>query len=276
MVHILKLGQVDFPYNWVVTKDASMTLKMESEDTEWMHSLHGAYSESQYIYGEAIRTALTMAQSLGLKEISLMSMGLGLGYVELIVALEGLKSGIKVQIESFEKDPLLETLFKENLKLVINELQESQRISELASPLYPSQSFFKDHFLSFFQKDYDDSNLISASQNLLKDHHLDLKGEISLETLVDLPSKYNLILYDAFSSNTQSSLWSDEFLHELIGNHSDLKLCVFTTYAKVGALNRALKTNSFEILSKKGFAFKRESTLATRNLKSTDVDVNTL
>ena len=77
-------------YAFEATEDGSQTLRLGLGEgaSEAMHSLRGAFSETDYIYGEALRAALTRGWPL-----NVLSMGLGLGYVELLSAALFAKMG---------------------------------------------------------------------------------------------------------------------------------------------------------------------------------------
>lgn len=318
MVPELNISQGEFPYQWVITQDQSYTLKSISEDSEWMHSLHGAYSESQYIYGEAVRFALSQKDKP--KVFNFLSMGLGLGYVEFITVFECVKSGVVFNIESFELDDKLKDLFKFQCLLGLlvlkninftnldSTIQISKNIkvkeflntfkfnfkneNQLCEFYNLSLSVYLDNFFNFFFKDYG-FDVIKSGLNLIVEHlnasvesknnqisngseincSIILNGPMNIELISKNESnnlglvsqkKFNVIFYDAFSSNTQSELWSEEFLNKFIIQFSDPSFCIFSTYAKVGSLNRSLKSNQFQFIVKKGFANKRESTLALK------------
>jgi hypothetical protein len=224
-----------------------------------MHSLHGAYSESQYIYGDALRLAL--ANHDRSQTLNVFSMGLGLGYLELIALFECAKVDQKVAIYSYEFDPNLQKLFQVHIHLA-NEIlnhQKSEHAGFYQNIFHQTVDDFDQGFLSFFRNDYDIEllqKILAKSEAVI--HH----GPFVEESLQGLDTKFQIIFYDAFSSSTQSELWSETFLTQMLSQISDPTLCIFTTYAKVGALNRALKAANFEPQFKKGFAFKRESTLA--------------
>ena len=63
-----------------ITADGSPTLK----STEKMHHWAGAASETIYIYGDAVSLA---QQKLNSAEIQYLVLGLGLGYIEMMIAL---------------------------------------------------------------------------------------------------------------------------------------------------------------------------------------------
>jgi hypothetical protein len=266
-------------YEWITTKDGSFTLKSKTEGAEWMHSSQGAYSESQYIYGSALRLALKGFNRS--KTLNILSMGLGLGYLEWIALFECAKIGQKVNIESFELDPLLQDLFQSQSELALQVVEplgyESESLpldsmgdngtTNTIDQIKYEIKFnlkiedFKSGFLNFFIKDYGLDLIYQGLSQLSSIQHY---GPFGVEEINKPSEKYNLIFYDAFSSNTQSELWSEDFLNQLLHKKSDPDFCILSTYAKVGTLNRALKNNGFTLQKAKGFAFKRESTLAQR------------
>ncbi len=331
MVLEIKDSQGDFPYEWVLTQDHSYTLKSLSNNSEWMHSLHGAYSESQYIYGEAIRLGINQKDKDF--RLKVLSMGLGLGYLELITVFECTKANFKFEIESFELEDQLTSLFKFQCHLglllvnfLVSDEQDdldkldnlddfmiSKKVLEFLESFdlrFPhehslclhynfSLKFYLKHFFIYFLKDYgfevlkvgfqSISKLITIEETLKLDSiatttsnsnfesssSLNLNGPMDFNLISDLtcPSSkdlslinktFNVIFYDAFSSNTQSELWSEDFLTQFLSQFADPNFCVFSTYAKVGTLNRSLKANGFKFIPKKGFANKRESTLALK------------
>jgi len=100
-------------FQFVTTEDGSLSARIGTpgaplEDcSEAMHSLRGAFSETVYIYGTAIR----LAAERGFNE-RVLSMGLGLGYVELLAAAIALHTGRQVRGESFEIVPELRDYFR--------------------------------------------------------------------------------------------------------------------------------------------------------------------
>ena len=79
------ISSVQEKFIFVTTADGSPTLRFRldngASESEAMHSLKGALSETQYIYGTAMELAL--AQGFAPK---ILSLGLGIGYVEILAA----------------------------------------------------------------------------------------------------------------------------------------------------------------------------------------------
>lgn len=249
MVDAHSFSQDEFPFEWVKTRDGSWTLKPNAVDSEWMHSLAGAYTESQYIYGEALRQTLQLfkAQNLQDQDFNILSIGLGLGYVEWIAALECLKMGINFRIHTFESEDSLKQKF-------LSELQKEEAFS------YLQQAFVSDYPLDLWQQ-----ALELFKEDISKGHLLNLDGALTDASFDHLTFKAHIIFYDAYSSKTQSELWQSDFLKNFLQHFAHTDLCTFCTYAATSELKRILKQQDFQIQKKKGFAYKRESTLAVRN-----------
>ncbi|APB34600.1 hypothetical protein GlitD10_2268 [Gloeomargarita lithophora Alchichica-D10] len=72
----------------VITNDGSPTIRdLGTTNRECMHHSGGAYSETQYVYGEAIRAVIK-----NWINPYFLIVGLGLGYIEILIACECLKS----------------------------------------------------------------------------------------------------------------------------------------------------------------------------------------
>ncbi len=224
-----------------ITKDGSPTLRMDGsfqnpEYTEPMHYSTGAASETIYIYGEAIVRAQAI---LNVQLTHYLVVGLGLGYIEILISL--LSEGQFKRILSFEKD---------------------QELSKDFSHWLNGENF----------KIYDQVTASLLEQLKLKevpDFKNSLKEKLTVTSALTTPDyqsfeKFNVICFDAFSSQMDETLWTDDFLNLFIKNYA-AKQCVFASYAKTGALNRALKNNGFNPIQRKGFSSKRESSLSIRN-----------
>lgn len=221
-------------YELVITEDGSPSLKWA--DKEIMHHKGGAYSETFEIYGGPIRETLKQGFN------SFVSVGLGLGYNELMVASEAIKFGIpNVRILSYESDDFLKNQFL-NFLAARNNDQIFKTISE----------FFEVPFklIADFLLDHKQRNL------------WELQGALNSDSIC--ADSYHCILYDAFSSKTSPELWSEEFLNSFLKKSADSSFCLFSTYACTGALKRALKSQGFDVQLREGFHGKRNSTLGVR------------
>ena len=222
-------------YQLLLTEDQSPTLRsLKLSNQETMHHRGGAYSEAQMIYGNPLRHALNKGAK------SVLSMGLGLGYNELLVASEAIKKDHQsIQLLSFESDPFLVEQFLEFLS------------TKTSDPYLQIAKRFDENIEKMCQW------LIQAKQS----GNWVIKGALTNQTHFE--QGYEVIFYDAFSSKSSSELWSEDFLNHFLKNATAQK-CVFTTYACTGALKRALKNQGFQVTIREGFQSKRDSTLAER------------
>ncbi len=225
------------------TDDASFTMRFINSESgsasECMHSLRGAFSETNYIYGHAMRTSL----SLGL-EPSFLSVGLGLGYCETLLTALMLQAGKSYYAESFEVDARLREQFSNWLR---------------------GQSVHSE-----FQKVYDQTLKSSAElcgieftqlKMHLQDSQIEFRNLLTSDTT--FIKKFSCILFDAFSSKSTPELWTQEFLENFFEKACAPK-CIFATYACTGILKRALKNSGFDFEIRPGFSSKRDSTFAIR------------
>jgi tRNA U34 5-methylaminomethyl-2-thiouridine-forming methyltransferase MnmC len=230
-------------YELVLTEDQSPTLRwLGSENLETMHHRGGAYSETQLIYGEPLRESLKAGGR------SALSVGLGLGYNEVLVATEALKFQIPPQdfkLLSFESDPFLSAHFL----LWVNSTDTNLIYDQIFQ-------FFKDANLKevkhWLQAARDQGSWI-------------LEGALTPET--EFSNTYECIFYDAFSSKTSPYLWQEDFLKEFLRRVSAPETRV-STYACTGAFKRALKANQFQVLLKEGFHSKRDRTMGLKTTAS--------
>ncbi|MGE0632221.1 MAG: MnmC family methyltransferase [Pseudobdellovibrionaceae bacterium] len=231
-------------YKLVNTDDESPSLQWK--EFEIMHHSGGAYSETQYIYGDLIR--LCFASLSEKKSLSFLSLGLGLGYNELLIVCEALKNRYAgdLRILSYESDSGLKTNF----------LQWLGGESVVFKEAY-------DKMFSFFARDYG----ILAEQaraNLLKisrSGNWELAGALAANSIVAFPAE--AILYDAFSSKTSPELWTEEFLDSFFARSTGPQSFI-GTYACTGVLKRSLTKAGFQFEKRPGFSGKRNCSRATR------------
>ena len=226
-----------FQFEEIETGDGSPSLKGLSPDSEPMHNRAGALSESRWIYGRLIDP------SFQLKNPHFLSLGLGLGYNEILIAEAGIRTGQDWFCHSFEANEVLVEQFLSSLK---NPQKENG----------PAQTYKK--IFSFFK----DSEKIR--QSLLKAHQEKrwvIEGALTTESKPLFPIQ--AYLWDAFSQRTSPDLWNEKFLADFLLRTRDQKSAGFTTYACTGSLKRALTEAGFRVETQEGFAGKRNSTFAT-------------
>lgn len=248
------------------TKDESLTARfydpLAGTYSEYMHNSNGALSETLYIYGRALEAAKSLN--------SVLSIGLGIAYCEILSFCYAyiVRNQSKLSLTSFEAHPILRQKFKywiesklkpedpffihyeKTLELCIRELSTRDLGPEL-----------KKEELVSSRIETLKSEIKSMMLQALESQELELSG--SLLSANQILKSFDVILFDAFSSQSSPDLWTEEFLNELLkrASHSH---SVFSTYACTGALKRALKNQGFELHIQAGFKGKRESTLAIR------------
>lgn len=233
------------------TADHSWTLRMqkshdwsesEPRSGESMHHSGGAFSETCYIYGPQLEWGLFHHPAP-----KILSIGLGLGYVEILSAtLAVVAQNKKWKLDSFE---IVEGLRAEFEKFIIHH-PESHPYANIIDRM--SQSFL-------VPKDQIHQSLKLA----LIEERLQLHGDL---TKFDLQKNdYQLICQDAFSKKTNPDLWSEEFLAKMLAA-CDENFCSVSSYASLGPLKRSLKATGFQLCVRPGFHGKRNCTMATRGL----------
>lgn len=235
--------------------------KTNQMDQESMHSSQGAFTETEYIYGEAIQFCLEHIQ-----KAHIVNLGLGIAYNEMsvfcraIATLDGLKDALakndfkledkhKISITSYEIHPELNQHF-------LDYLQDACK-NPMLKKAY-------DHIFSLYLEKFDlEAKAVKTyALALYKEKHWRLQEEV-LANYQSL-KKVNCFLFDAYSKAASSELWSPEFLDDFLAKADEQ--CILSTYAATGDLNRALRKQSFWIHSRAGFAFKRQSTWALKGL----------
>lgn len=233
-------------YSWVTTGDGSPSLQIEGvgelSRAEKMHSWEGAFSETLYVYGEVLQALADRKRPL-----RVFSLGLGLGYNELMTA--GFVLSKQVPFESgvsTELDPWLIQQFQKWLE---------GQASELCEPYSQVCDLFAKHYgvTSVELRQRLAGWVANGSWTLAGGYH----ENFDLSHL--LP---NAVFYDAFSEKVSPELWTEGILKQTVAAMD--KLSVFGTYASKGRLKRILKESGFQLMDRPGYGGKKESTLAIR------------
>lgn len=235
-------------YQVEITKDGSPSLRSLAISTqESMHHSGGAYTETQLIYGEPLRARFDK------KQTRVLSVGLGLGYIEMMVACEAIKRKIAptdLRLVSYESEQVLKDEFLNFLK---DERAQNEKL----------ETYQK--ILEFFVADEEDLTEEKVKSYLLKafdKKSWEILGKLSEESLI--PETFNLIIYDAFSAKTTPELWTEEFLN-LVWNKNADKNCSVATYACRTLLRKSLFESGFQVIEELGFQSKKKRTLAVRD-----------
>jgi hypothetical protein len=239
------------------TEDGSPSLRQRTsaistaQKGESMHHSGGAFSETELIYAGPIRRALP-----ALKSPHFVSVGLGLGYVELVIARECLRAGQgDFTLDSWESEACLRNAF---------------RAWVFAEPLAREIHAVYDQVAEFVLRDAD-IDVGQIKKNLQEKY--ETKGwQIRQALLSPHPTdpmlrRANGVLFDAFSAKTTPELWTEEFLSTYFTENLAEDSFV-STYASRTTLKKALRQSGFQTLIREGFKGKRNSTLAFKGTLS--------
>lgn len=235
------------------TGDGSPSLRLiesispDKDSGEAMHHSGGAYAETELIYGSLIKEVFDK-----IKDPQFCVVGLGLGYIELVIAREALlRQQNDVSIVSFESVPELREYFIEWLsssgpKLPLEVKSVYDQVGEY---VLTGTNLEIIQLKSCLQKSLGKS--------------FEIKGALESDDQADC--KVHCVLYDAFSSKTTPHLWDESFLMSFLTKtcHPDAGLA---TYAARGSLKRALQGSGFEVETRTGFQGKRNSTRGLRGI----------
>lgn len=226
-------------YKRITTGDSSPSLALPPT-WEPMHALEGALTETLYIYRPTVEKAFRFVESP-----VFISVGLGLGYNEILIACESLKQQKTVgEILSYEAVSFLTENFANWLT----------RKESVLADIYQE-------VLSGLAKTYglEATAIQSHLEELWHSGKLKILGR--LEESETRPA--HGILFDAFSKKTSPELWDENFLDHFFKDATQ-PACFVSTYACSGVLKRALRKNNFTLNIIKGYAKKKESTFAER------------
>lgn len=230
----------------IITEDGSPSLltTYASGVTERMHHFRGALTESIYIYLPAIEWALDHAP-----RPNIMSLGLGLGYNELLSVGANLRrpEPRDLHIVTFENDRDLRLNFSGWLA------------GDSTSPLAATYLTVLTQVAASLKVGVD--QLMETSANLIRMGNWRLRD--AFPENLESADRFHAVLYDAFSAKMDEPLWSEDHLVRFLTGHAAPQAAL-ATYAAKGTLKRALKQCGFELKYKEGFGGKKESTFAIR------------
>lgn len=232
----------EFEYRQIVTGDGSPTLSLPPT-WEPMHADEGAFTERQYLYQPLVKRAFE-----AVPEPVFLSLGLGLGYNEMLIAFEALERGsAPAMIASYESVGFLKDGFHAWLR------DEPVTLS----PVY-------DQIEAFYALRYGQAagTVKLFLLDLIRKDRFRMLGPVEEEE--SFPS--HAILFDAFSPKTCPQLWTPEFL-DVFFDKAAATPCFFSTHACNGKLKKALKKNGFSLTIQDGFGRKWESLSAERLFK---------
>lgn len=222
---------MNFKKKWVLTKDGSNTLKIINLK-ETYHSLHGAITETEFVY---LEKGLRFWQNSNPKSnCSIFEMGYGTGLLAYLTFLNN--SEMRIDFTSIEAYPLSLTDYKQ---LNYNELLNSESVIS---------------FLSFSQLSWETDHKLTSNFKLTK--HQTLFEQFSGN------HSFDLIYYDAFAAHAQPDLWEKRWMkkcYDLLNKGG-----VWVSYCAKGSVRRALQEVGFTVERLPGPPGKREMLRAVK------------
>ncbi|MEY2987473.1 MAG: hypothetical protein RJB13_994 [Pseudomonadota bacterium] len=246
------------------TADGSYSLRYKSgcsDNAPWtepMHSSKGAWSETLHVYFPALLESMALPQKTEPWKVA--SVGLGLGYNEILCSALGMKFGLRsdqLKVYSFESEQPLQSSF-------LTFFKDSEKVSLPPALKFAYQNIC-DLVCSHLQ--LSQFELQSYITQLVDCGSLELHGRLDTEHF-DRPEKNlfqsHCVLFDAFSPDSSPLLWKVELLESIV-TELCAPSCRFVSYASRTALKRVLVSKGFQLSKTSGFAGKRECTFALRS-----------
>lgn len=237
-LHWLETG-----FTWERTADGSPTLRVNGGG-ESMHHSGGALSETDLIYGSAVREAFTFPVAAP----RILSIGLGLGYVELMTAAASLKSVKSFTLVSLESVVPLVDAIRSWVMGTLPEGEIQQGLDEVAQRVAEHEGLRAEELRLHLRR-------------ALQEGRWEMGGVLSATQLP--ASRFHGILYDVFAAKTYPDLWTEEHLTNFLRTCAE-DWCAFSTFACTGNLKRALRSAGFEFIKREGFKGTRNSTLGRK------------
>lgn len=228
-----------------------------TEWTEPMHSSKGAWSETLFVYEPALRESLGRIKND--ETWCVASVGLGLGYNELICAALALKANLpsrQLKLTSFESQMVFRNAF-----VGVFGHPHSQNLPQALLNAYERATSFICDFVGIST-----TNFRTYVSELLTLNSLELQGAFegaSIFTGTHVNNLHGCVLFDAFSPESSPDLWTPDILMHLVDSLCG-KNCIFASYASRTVLKKILRERGFTLEKFPGFAGKRERTYARR------------
>lgn len=187
--------------------------------------MHGAIRESQHIF---IAAGLNFIKK---KKISVLEVGFGTGLNALLTLINSENDSSEILFEAVELHPL-----------------DSVCVSSLNYLSVLNVEHLRDKFLQMHSAEWNAPTKISENFHLKK-----TRGDIRE---VALPSKYDLIYFDAFDPVAQPLLWTEEVFSKIFQCTNPGGILV--TYSSKGSVRRAMESAGYSVEKLAGPHGKRE------------------
>jgi tRNA U34 5-methylaminomethyl-2-thiouridine-forming methyltransferase MnmC len=216
------------------TEDGSYTA-FNGRYKEHYHNLHGAWQETQGLYGRVADEFLRHFQQAIKKNIVIADVGFGLGY-NFLLAFQLLKSCSYPDryLYSFEKEKLSQ--------LPLKKIQYPETLSPASYIL---------------------NKLLDKNELFLEGVQIQfIPGDFRDNILRIPPKACHIWFWDPFSAQNNPEMWSQDLFRIVFEKSAPDAILV--TYAKSGYIRRALAKGGFTVFSLQNLGGKKEATLATK------------
>ena len=216
-----------------LTSDGSHTLTTDQFPEETYHSTNGAINESRIVFIEAGLKPLLIKNP---ENLNILEIGFGTGLNAFLTLIEiDNRQTTHIKYVGVEAYPI------------------SKEIAEQLN--YPDLLNFESNYFLELHKCETNKTVRINKYFILQKIEADFKT-------FDVPEKFDLVYYDAFSPATQPELWEQSMLQKIYDLMKPKG--VLTTYCAKGAFKRTLKAVGFEIEALPGPSGKREITRAIK------------
>ena len=212
----------------VLTEDGSHTLRVAEID-ECYHSTHGAVQESMHIFINAGLKVFLSEERVSEDEVRVLEVGFGTGLNAYLTLLEAEKSRKTIHYTTLELYPL-----SADEALMLNYPETLCGERELFEKIHRSP--------------WDEDNVITSFFTIHK-----IKADF---VGYELQGLYDVIYFDAFSSEKQPEMWMEGGFRKIYENSGNG--AVITTYCAKGAVRRAMQSAGFVVERLPGPPGKRE------------------
>ncbi len=222
---------------FIETKDKSFTL-FHTELNETYHSIHGAISESQYVF---IKHGLNyFCDTKRQDSVSILEIGFGTGLNALLSFLFCEEKKCSLVFKSVEPFPLPLSIIKKINYVELLQLNEQQIRA----------------FLTIHQ----------SGKLLLNKKDYSIKAELIYKPYQqsNIQTKADIIYFDAFAPNKQPDIWHPDVLQKCFNDLNPNGLLL--TYCAKGEVKRSLKSVGFNVETLDGPPGKREMIRAYKSI----------
>jgi|GEM_PF-783676 len=262
----------------VLTEDGSPTYRQfNAVGSEDMHNSSGAFSETLIIYGPIIAACFEQRQKTGsIKGPHFMSLGLGLGYNEVLIACMAISAGRRrLQGEALhltsEASEWTCHSYEKEAWLVQDLLAFLGAENEVRQELTSEKKLVYQKIFSVFSTQFAITEERLRTELLLA--YKEKRWIIEPEFCYQLPKKdvrFHAYLWDAFSRKTDPELWELSKLENYL-KATQAPSAFFATYACFRDLKTALTQAHFQWKVRKAQTRKRESLIAWRDEHSEEI-----